>query len=166
MESFNISIRNPFLCTRATFSPTRFLRCQLMLRPALAYPITVLISDSPLDVAENTSISRVCAVTAMLSPVRAPFNSVPTDITPVSVGDRLITISGLCAVIHYRRNLYKSMLFHHCRYVIADRCGPVAPYPYVLHGVVQKITDANRISYFFIIRFQEAGVSSLQILPR
>ncbi len=30
-----------------------------MLKPALAYPATVLIKDNPLAVAENTSISRV-----------------------------------------------------------------------------------------------------------
>jgi len=40
-----------------------------MLNPALAYPATVLTSASPLAVAENTSISRVCAVTGIFSPV-------------------------------------------------------------------------------------------------
>lgn len=32
---------------------------QLMLKPALAYPATVLIRVNPLAVAENTNISRV-----------------------------------------------------------------------------------------------------------
>ena len=66
-----------------------------MLKPALAYPATVLIRDSPPAVAENTSISRVCAVTGMLSPVSAPFNRVPTDITPVSDGVRLISVPAI-----------------------------------------------------------------------
>ena len=63
-----------------------------MLRPALAYPATVLIRDNPLAVAENTSISRVWAVTGILSPVSAPFNRVPIDRTPESAGVRLINV--------------------------------------------------------------------------
>ncbi len=63
-----------------------------MLNPALAYPATVLTSASPLAVAENTSISRVCAVTGIFSPVSEPFNKVPIDITPVSDGVRLINV--------------------------------------------------------------------------
>ena len=57
--------------------------------------MTVLTKVNPLAVAENTSISRVCAVTGILSPVRAPFNSVPTDMTPVSAGVRLISVPAI-----------------------------------------------------------------------
>ena len=68
-----------------------------MLKPALAYPATVLIRVNPLAVAENTSISRVCAVTGILSPVSAPLSNVPTDIIPVSVGVRLISVPAIGA---------------------------------------------------------------------
>lgn len=66
-----------------------------MLKPALAYPATVLTKVRPLAVAENTSISRVCAVTGILSPVSVPFNKVPTDITPVSDGVKLINVPAI-----------------------------------------------------------------------
>ena len=66
-----------------------------MLKPALAYPATVLTKDNPVAVAENTSISRVCAVTGILSPVSVPFNKVPTDITPVSDGVKLINVPAI-----------------------------------------------------------------------
>lgn len=70
-----------------------FIPCyQLMLRPALAYPTIVLIRDTPLADAENTSIKRVCAVTGILSPVRAPFNTVPRVNTPDNAGVRLISV--------------------------------------------------------------------------
>ena len=72
-----------------------------MLKPALAYPATVLINDNPLAVAENTSISRVWAVTGILSPVSAPFNKVPMEITPESTGDRLIRVQGMGENILY-----------------------------------------------------------------
>ena len=68
---------------------------QLMLKPALAYPATVFSRDSPLAVAENTSISRVWAVTGMLSPVRVPFSNVPTDIIPERDGVRLISVPAM-----------------------------------------------------------------------
>ena len=48
--------------------------------------MTVFTKDKPLAVAENTNIRRVWAVTGILSPVSAPFNNVPIDITPVSDG--------------------------------------------------------------------------------
>ena len=66
-----------------------------MLKPALAYPAIVLINDTPLAVAENTNISRVCAVIGILSPVNAPFNKVPTVKTPVSDGVRLISVPAI-----------------------------------------------------------------------
>ena len=66
-----------------------------MLKPALAYPTTVLTSVKPLADAENTSISRVPAVTGMLSPVREPFNNVPMDMIPVSDGVKLIKVPGI-----------------------------------------------------------------------
>ena len=66
-----------------------------MLKPALAYPTTELTKLNPLDVAENTSISRVWAVTGILSPVSAPFSNVPIDIIPVSAGDRLICVPAI-----------------------------------------------------------------------
>ncbi len=66
-----------------------------MLNPALAYPATVLSSDNPLAVAENTNSNRVCAVTGILSPVNAPFNNVPIDMTPVSDGVRLISVPAM-----------------------------------------------------------------------
>ncbi len=66
-----------------------------MLKPALAYPTTVLIKLSPLADAENTSISLVWAVIGILSPVSAPFNKVPTEMTPVSDGDRLISVPAI-----------------------------------------------------------------------
>lgn len=66
-----------------------------MLKPALAYPATVLIKVNPLAVAENTSISRVWAVTGMLSPVSAPFNKVPTNMVPESDGARLISVPAI-----------------------------------------------------------------------
>ena len=66
-----------------------------MLKPALAYPTTVLTSVRPLADAENTSISRVPAVTGMLSPVREPFNNVPMDMIPVSDGVKLIKVPGI-----------------------------------------------------------------------
>lgn len=55
----------------------------------------MLSRDSPLAVAENTSISRVCAVTGIVSPVSAPLSSVPTDITPESDGLRLISVPAI-----------------------------------------------------------------------
>lgn len=66
-----------------------------MLRPALAYPATVLTKDSPLAAAENTSIKRAPAVTGILSPVRAPFNNVPMDTIPESDGVRLISVPAI-----------------------------------------------------------------------
>lgn len=66
-----------------------------MLKPALAYPVTVLTRVKPLAVAENTSISRVWAVTGILRPVRAPFNNVPTDMSPESDGVRLINVPAM-----------------------------------------------------------------------
>lgn len=66
-----------------------------MLRPALAYPVTVLSRVNPLAVAENTSISRVWAVTGILSPVSAPFNNVPTDTMPESDGVRFIRVPAI-----------------------------------------------------------------------
>ncbi len=45
--------------------------------------------------AENTSINRVCAVTGMLSPVRAPFSNVPRARTPVSEGVKLISVPAI-----------------------------------------------------------------------
>ena len=66
-----------------------------MLNPALAYPAIVLSKVMPLAVAENTSISRVWAVTGILSPVSEPFNSVPMDITPVSEGVRFISVPAI-----------------------------------------------------------------------
>lgn len=68
-----------------------------MLNPALAYPATVLSKVNPLAVAENTSISRVRAVTGIFKPVSAPFNNVPMDITPVSAGVRLISVPAIGA---------------------------------------------------------------------
>lgn len=68
---------------------------QLMLKPALAYPAIVLTKANPLADAENTSISRVWAVTGILSPVSAPFNNVPMDITPESDGVRLISVPAM-----------------------------------------------------------------------
>lgn len=66
-----------------------------MLRPALAYPATVLTKDSPLADAENTSINLVWAVTGILSPVSEPFSKVPTDKIPDSAGDRLISVPAI-----------------------------------------------------------------------
>lgn len=66
-----------------------------MLKPALAYPVTVLTRVKPLAVAKNTSISRVWAVTGILRPVRAPFNNVPTDMSPESDGVRLINVPAI-----------------------------------------------------------------------
>lgn len=66
-----------------------------MLKPALAYPTTVLSKDSPLADAENTNISRVCAVTGIFSPVSAPFNSVPIDIAPESDGARFSDVPAI-----------------------------------------------------------------------
>ena len=63
---------------------------QLMLNPAI-----VLTKANPLADAENTSISRVWAVTGILSPVSAPFNNVPMDITPESDGVRLISVPAM-----------------------------------------------------------------------
>lgn len=51
-----------------------------------------MINVNPLAVAENTSINRVWDVTGILSPVREPFNNVPTDIAPESDGVRLISV--------------------------------------------------------------------------
>ena len=64
----------------------------MIANPALAYPVTVLIKVNPLAVAENTSISRVWAVTGILKPVREPFNNVPTVITPDKEGVKLIKV--------------------------------------------------------------------------
>lgn len=63
--------------------------------PALAYPTTVFNSVRPLADAESTSMSLVRAVTGMLSPVREPFNSVPTAITPVREGVRLTSVPAI-----------------------------------------------------------------------
>ena len=68
---------------------------QLLLKPALAYPATVFSRDSPLAVAENTSISRVRAVTGIFSPVSEPFSSVPIETIPVSDGVRLISVPAI-----------------------------------------------------------------------
>ncbi len=66
-----------------------------MLNPALAYPVTVFTKVNPLADAENTSIRRVWAVTGILSPVSAPFNNVPMDITPESDGVKLINVPAI-----------------------------------------------------------------------
>ena len=66
-----------------------------MLNPALAYPAPVLTKVRPLAVAENNNISRVRAVTGILSPVREPFNNVPMDIIPESDGDRVIKVPAI-----------------------------------------------------------------------
>ena len=66
-----------------------------MLNPALAYPVTVFTKVNPLADAENTSIRRVWAVTGILSPVSAPFNNVPMDITPGSDGVKLINVPAI-----------------------------------------------------------------------
>lgn len=66
-----------------------------MLKPALAYPATVLSRDNPLAVAENTSISLVCDITGMFSPVSEPFNNVPMEITPESDGVRFISVPAI-----------------------------------------------------------------------
>ena len=66
-----------------------------MLKPALAYPATVFSRDTPLAVAENTSIRRVCVVTGILSPVSEPFNNVPMDITPPSDGVRFSSVPAI-----------------------------------------------------------------------
>ena len=68
---------------------------QLMLKPALAYPATVFSRDSPLAVAENTSISRVRAATGMFSPVSEPFSNVPMDMIPDRDGVRLISVPAM-----------------------------------------------------------------------
>lgn len=65
---------------------------QLMLKPALAYPTIVLTRDTPLADADNTSISRVCAVTGMLSPVSDPLSTVPMGTVPERDGDKLICV--------------------------------------------------------------------------
>jgi len=66
-----------------------------MLKPALVYPVIVLIKVIPLAVAENTNISRVWAVTGIVSPVSEPFNNVPTDKTPESDGVSLINVPAI-----------------------------------------------------------------------
>lgn len=66
-----------------------------MLKPALAYPAIVLTRDRPVADAENTSIKRVCAVTGIFSPVRAPFNNVPIVSIPESDGVRLISAPAI-----------------------------------------------------------------------
>ena len=71
------------------------LQHQLMLKPALAYPATVFSKDNPLAVAENTSISRVWAVTGILSPVCTPFSNVPTDMIPERDGVKLISVPAM-----------------------------------------------------------------------
>ncbi len=57
--------------------------------------MTVFTKDKPLAAAENTNIRRVWAVTGILSPVSAPFNNVPIDITPVSDGVKLISVPAI-----------------------------------------------------------------------
>ena len=52
-------------------------------------------SVRPLAVAENTSISRVWAVTGIFSPVSEPFSSVPIETIPVSDGVRLISVPAI-----------------------------------------------------------------------
>ena len=71
------------------------LTYQVIPNPALAYPTTVLSNVNPLADAESTSINLVRAVTGILSPVREPFRSVPTDITPVREGVRLINVPAI-----------------------------------------------------------------------
>ena len=66
-----------------------------MLKPALAYPVTVLSKVIPLAVDENTNISRVWAVTGILSPVSEPFNSVPIDITPDNDGVKFTSVPAI-----------------------------------------------------------------------
>ena len=67
----------------------------MILKPALAYPTIVLIKDTPLAVAENTSINLVWAVTGMFRPVREPFNTVPRATVPDNVGVRLINVPAI-----------------------------------------------------------------------
>jgi hypothetical protein len=54
--------------------------------PALAYPDTVLTSDKPAAVAENTINNLVCPVTGIANPVRIALLIVPTASMPVRAG--------------------------------------------------------------------------------
>lgn len=64
-------------------------------KPALAYPATVLSNASPDALAENTSKSLVCAVTAILNPVVIPLLRLPIAIVPVSGGDSVTIAPGI-----------------------------------------------------------------------
>lgn len=86
-----------------------------MLRPALAYPTIVLTKDSPVADAENTNISLVCAVTGMLSPVRAPFNIVPRDSAPVSDGVRLSNVPAIG-----ENTLFGSVDWYICALIVTE----------------------------------------------
>ena len=66
-----------------------------MLKPALAYPTTVLSKDNPLAVAEKTNIRRVCAVTGIFRPVREPLSNVPIAITPDNDGVKFISVPAI-----------------------------------------------------------------------
>lgn len=67
----------------------------MIARPALAYPVTVLTRFSPVAVAENTSISRVCGVTLMFSPVTDPVSNVPIDRAPLKDGERFSRVPAI-----------------------------------------------------------------------
>jgi len=60
--------------------------------PALAYPDTVLISDKPAAVVENTINNLVCAVTGIANSVRIALLIVPTESTPVRAGANVTAV--------------------------------------------------------------------------
>lgn len=63
--------------------------------PALEYPATVLISDEPVAVAENTNSRRVFAVTGIDNPVKRPLLTAPTNTAPVSVGTSVTAVPAI-----------------------------------------------------------------------
>lgn len=63
--------------------------------PALAYPTTEFTNVTPVADAENTSSKRVCAVTAIFSPVVIPLLILPIEISPVNAGARVTIAPGI-----------------------------------------------------------------------
>ncbi len=68
---------------------------QLIPIPALAYPVTVLISVTPSAVMENTIRRRVSVVTGIAKPVSTPLLMVPRANTPVRGGAKVTRVPAI-----------------------------------------------------------------------
>ena len=86
-----------------------------MATPALAYPITVLINDSPVAEAVKTNNKRVWFVTGTFNPVKVPEVMEPMDKIPVNDGDNVALAPGtavkLLSGVVERYNVARIVIF-------------------------------------------------------